>query len=670
MRNGYGSYNEVTRLNWLTRPLRWNPIVITFAFILTGFSLFQIAGCPAHAATLIIPGFSETQFGGDLSGTPTAMALAPDGRLFVCLQDGQVRVIENGILLNDPFVTVPTSANGERGLGGIAFDPGFAKNQFVYFYYTVITPPVHNRVSRFTADGNMAVPGSETPILNLDNLSGFTNHNGGAIHFGPDGKLYVAVGENANPANSQTLSNRLGKMLRINPDGSIPSDNPTSFPGVAGTPTGDNRAIWAVGFRNPFTFAFQPGTGRLFINDVGELTWEEINDGIMGSNYGWNICEGACSPPNPDYRDPLFQYGHGISNKGGCALVGGTFYNPEINQFPAAYTGKYFFSDFCSGWIRVFDPATSAATAFAFDIDRPVDLKVDSIGSLYYLAQGNSGQVFKIQYTTPTPTPTPTPAQPLNMSTRLRVGTGDSVMIGGFIVAGSDAKKVALRGLGPSLVSSGLSGVLADPTLQLRDAGGTLIMQNDDWQDDSAQAAELTALGLALQDTAESGIVATLQPAAYTVIAAGENLTSGVGLVEIYDADVPASSVLVNISTRGFVQTGDDVMIGGFILGNHTPSASVAIRGIGPSLSKLGLSNTLADPRLELRNANGTLLGFNNNWTDDSFSAAQLMAHGLAPTDLLESGMFATLQPGAYTVILAGNDGGTGLALFEVYDVR
>ena len=243
-------------------------------------------------------------------------------------------------------------------------------------------------------------------------------------------------------------------------------------------------------------------------------------------------------------------------------------------------------------------------------------------------------------------------------------------MIGGFIVAGTEPKKVAIRGIGPSLVSSGLSGVLADPTLQLRDAGGTLIMQNDNWQDDPAQAAELTALGLALQNTNESGIVTTLQPAAYTAIIAGKNLTSGVGLVEAYDADVLASSVLVNISTRGFVRTGDNVMIGGFILGGHDPSAWVAIRGIGPSLSKVGLSNVLADPTLELRNQNGGLLGSNDNWTDDSFSAAQLMAYGLAPTDLLESGMFSTLPPGAYTAILAGKNGGIGLGLFEIYNLR
>ena len=256
--------------------------------------------------------------------------------------------------------------------------------------------------------------GSETVILELNDLSA-TNHNGGAIHFGPDGKLYVAVGENANSANSQTLTNRLGKLLRINADGTIPSDNPTSFPGIAGSPSGDNQAIWAVGLRNPFTFGFQPGTGRLFINDVGETTWEEINDGIAGSNYGWGICEGFCSPPNANYRDPLFEYGHGSSPTTGCAIVGGAFYNPAITQFPVSYVGKYFFGDLCSGWIRLFDPSNSTASAFAAGISTLVDLKVGPEGSLYYLTRGNGGQVWKIRSTIPTPTPTVTPT-PITIS--------------------------------------------------------------------------------------------------------------------------------------------------------------------------------------------------------------------------------------------------------------
>jgi glucose/arabinose dehydrogenase len=197
------------------------------------------------------------------------MEIAPDGRIFVCEQGGRLRVIKNGVLLPTPFLTVSVDSNGERGLLGIAFDPGFGQlNSFIYVYYTVPSTPRHNRVSRFTANGDVAAAGSETVILELDNLTNATNHNGGAIHFGPDGKLYVAVGENATADNSQTLSNRLGKVLRINSDGSIPNDNP-----FFNTASGANRSIWALGLRNPFTFAFQPGTGRLFINAVGKDTW-------------------------------------------------------------------------------------------------------------------------------------------------------------------------------------------------------------------------------------------------------------------------------------------------------------------------------------------------------------------------------------------------------------
>jgi hypothetical protein len=273
----------------------------------------------------------------------------------------------------------------------VAFDPDFAANGFVYVYYTATTPTIHNRVSRFTASGDTAAPGSETIILELNNLSGATNHNGGALHFGPDGKLYVAAGENANGANSQTLGNLLGKILRINKDGSIPSDNP--FFGAA---SGVNRAIWALGLRNPYTFSFQPETGRMFINDVGQNTWEEINDGIAGSNYGWPSTEGPTS--NPNFRGPIHWYGHGGGNTTGCAITGGVFYNPDTQQFPAEYEGSYFFADFCSGWIRRLDPSNgNAVTPFATGIGAPVDLRVTDDGSLYYLAR-QEGAVYRVRF--------------------------------------------------------------------------------------------------------------------------------------------------------------------------------------------------------------------------------------------------------------------------------
>jgi glucose/arabinose dehydrogenase len=365
--------------------------------LLIGVIVFGAATDAAIAATLPT-NFAESQFASGLTN-PTAMAFAPDGRLFVCQQGGQLRVVKNGALLALPFVTVTTDSSGERGLLGVAFDPNFAANQFVYVYYTATTPTTHNRVSRFTASGDVAM-GSEVVLLDLNNLSA-TNHNGGAIHFGPDGKLYIAVGENANSANSQSIGNLLGKILRINSDGTIPADNPASFPGIAGSPSGINRAIWAVGLRNPYTFTFQAGTGRMFINDVGQSAWEEINDGIAGSNYAWSICEGACVPPGANFRDPLFQYGHGGTSTTGCAITGGAFYNPTTAQFPASYVGKYFFAEFCTGWIRLFDPGTGTAADFASGINSPVDLIVTTDGSLYYLARG-SGAVFRVQYTGPT----------------------------------------------------------------------------------------------------------------------------------------------------------------------------------------------------------------------------------------------------------------------------
>jgi glucose/arabinose dehydrogenase len=363
------------------------------------FFLLLLSFSATYGATLPA-GFTETTITGIT--TPTAMEIAPDGRIFVCEQGGRLRVIKNGALLATPFLTVSVDSNGERGLLGIAFDPSFGQlNNFIYVYYTVPSNPRHNRVSRFTANGDVAVAGSETVILELDNLTSATNHNGGAIHFGPDGKLYVAVGENATASNSQTLSNRLGKVLRINSDGSIPNDNP-----FFNTATGANRSIWALGLRNPFTFAFQPGTGRLFINDVGQDTWEEINDGIAGSNYGWPNSEGPTS--NPAFRSPLFAYPHGGSSITGCAIAGGTFYNPLNVQFPSSFVGKYFFADLCGGWIRTFDPATGTAADFASGIVRPVDLKVAADGSLYYLSinQGINAFLSRVQFNGPT-TPAP-----------------------------------------------------------------------------------------------------------------------------------------------------------------------------------------------------------------------------------------------------------------------
>ena len=259
--------------------------------------------------------------------------------------------------------------------------------------------------------------------------------------------------------------------------------------------------------------------------------------------------------------------------------------------------------------------------------------------------------------------PPPTGAQPLNISTRLRVQTGENVMIAGFIVSGEGAKKVIVRALGPSLQQAGVSNVLADPLVELRGADGTLIASNDDWK--QTQEAEITASGVAPQSDLEAAVIATLNAGSHTAIVRGDNGAIGVALVEVYDIDAPAAAQLVNLSTRGVVETGNDVMIGGFILGNSDAPARIVVRALGPSLSQAGISGALPDPTLELRDSNGELVRSNNNWKESQ--QAEIQNTGIPPSSELESAIVATLPPGPYTAIVAGSGGATGVGLVELY---
>ena len=370
--------------------------MVICALLASVVAVLAFSANSARGAATLPPNFARSQVVGGLA-SPTAMEFAPDGRLFVAEQRGTLRVVKSGANLAT-FLDISgrVDSAGERGLLGLAFDPAFSNNHYVYLYYTqraTGTTPAHNRVIRVTARGDRAVAGSKKLILRLDNLSSATNHNGGAIHFGEDGKLYVAVGDNANGENAQSLRNLKGKILRINKDGTIPRDNP-----FYKRATGRDRVIWALGLRNPFSFAIKPHKGKVFINDVGEQTWEEINQGAAGANYGWPRYEGPES--NPSYRSPVFAYRQGSTNTTGCAITGGAFYNPTTRQFPRGYLGDYFFADFCSGWIRRLDAATGDVTGFATGLSSTVDLKVSKGGSLYYLSRGDgAGLVGKIRYT-------------------------------------------------------------------------------------------------------------------------------------------------------------------------------------------------------------------------------------------------------------------------------
>lgn len=347
----------------------------------------------------LTPTFSQVLINNTGLTNPTVMTMLPDGRILIGQQAGTVKVVKNGALLSGNALSISVDASGgdytERGLIGITSDPDFATNGYVYIFYTKLVGNVsHNKVSRFKMTGDIIDPASETLVTDLDPLSTASNHNGGALHFGLDGKLYIATGENATPANAQNLNVTHGKLLRINSDGTIPSDNP-----YATDANLSKRKIWQYGLRNPFTFDVQPGTGKLFINDVGQDAWEEINDGtVANKNFGWPNVEGVTT--GTTYANPAYTYNHGSQNAEGCAITGGCFFNPTSTNYPSKYLGKYFFMDYCGEWMDVMDPATGLKTErFIANVigSYPVAVDVAADGNLYYLTRSPAA-LYKISY--------------------------------------------------------------------------------------------------------------------------------------------------------------------------------------------------------------------------------------------------------------------------------
>lgn len=350
---------------------------------------------PRWVPVALPAGYTATQVVSRL-GAPSVMEFAPDGRLFLAGQDGTIRIVKDDALLPAPFARLAVTVEGERGLSGLAFDPDFATNSYLYVYYTTAEAPIRNRISRLTASGDSVVPGSEVVLVDLPRIDTrrLPFHNGGALHFGPDGHLYVGVGDHKDRAAAQSLRSPFGKILRFRKDGTIPEDNP-----FYARTTGVNRAIWATGFRNPFTFAFQPGTGRLFANDVGETTWEEVNAVVPGANYGWPNAEGMRGGRR--FARPLHVYRHGDGPGQGCAIVGGAFY-PGSGPFADADRGRYYYSEYCRGEIRQVDPETGATRVFASGLPAfGVDLDVAPDGSLYYASRSPSNPaagLYRIEY--------------------------------------------------------------------------------------------------------------------------------------------------------------------------------------------------------------------------------------------------------------------------------
>ncbi len=322
--------------------------------------------------------------GSGLDG-PSGFEFAPDGRIFILERTGKVKIVKDGTLLPTPFTELPSVATGDRGLIGIAFDPDFNTNHYVYFYYTGLD--LLNRLVRFNASGDV---GTDGPFILFETTSPSQQlHVGGSIRFGPDGKIYFAVGDNGYPPNAQNLTNPHGKILRINRDGSVPSDNPfINQPGVV-------PQIWAYGFRNPWRFQFDSLTGKLYGGDVGDFSIEEVNHIVKGGNYGWSVCEGPCN--NPDFIDPIYSYNH---DGGSAAATGGPIYRSDM--FPAEYQGNLFFGDYAKSFIKrcVLDINGNCSQVLDFDTSAGsvVEMKISPIdGSLWYLTY-IPGRLYKVTY--------------------------------------------------------------------------------------------------------------------------------------------------------------------------------------------------------------------------------------------------------------------------------
>jgi glucose/arabinose dehydrogenase len=337
--------------------------------------------------------FQTTQIIGSGLDGPTGFEIAPDGRIFILQRTGEIKIYKNGQLLPQNFAVLPSIASGDRGLIGIAFDPEFHINKYVYFYYTGLDKI--NRLVRFNASGDVGTDGPY--ILYETKFPSEWLHVGGSIRFAADGTLFFAVGDNGNPNNAQDLSNPHGKILRINKDGSIPTDNP-----FYGTP-GALPEIWAYGLRNPWRFQFDSVTGRLYGGDVGDYTWEEVNYLQRGRNYGWPTAEGLCTSVCP-FMNPIHAYPH---NGQSAAVTGGPIYRGQM--FPQEYQGRLFFGDYAVGFIRTIQLDENGNNAGVIDFDNQagsvVDMKVAPDGSMYYITF-YPGRLYRITYSTSNRVPT------------------------------------------------------------------------------------------------------------------------------------------------------------------------------------------------------------------------------------------------------------------------
>ncbi|MEO8439277.1 MAG: NHL repeat-containing protein [Spartobacteria bacterium] len=492
-------------------------------------------------------------------------------------------------------------------------------------------------ITQYDSDGNVV------PFTNafVNGPNGIALDSAGNVYVTTNGntiRKFSPIGIDLGTFASTGLNNPMG--LAFDRDGNLYAANSSSSTVEKFAPDGTDLGVFAI-VVGPTGLAFD-AAGNLYVANVGNTIARFDPDGI----------------PLPSYTSLSLNKPKGLAFD-------------SLGNLYVANNG--------SNTIQLFSPAGIDLGAFASVLlSGPIGLAIDSEDNIFVvnnltstivkIPPAGAETIFATTEFGPTYLAVGQAPALANISTRLNILTGDNVLDGGFIIVGSGSKTILIRGLGPSLAAAGISGTLADPIIELHSGtNNEILASNDNWKNN--QETEIEATGLQPTDDAEAALITTLTAGAYTVIERGKKETTGIGLIEIYDLTISSGSELANISTRGFVDTGSNVMIAGFIVVSSSGgSGQIIIRALGPSLADFGIADPLADPVLELHDSNGMLIASNDNWKSDQQTEIQLT--GLAPINDAEAAILTTLSPGAYTAIQSGANGGTGVGLVEVYNLH
>lgn len=672
---------------------------------------------------------------------PTFMAPVPGtNQLLVAGREGQIWTFTNSSSTTTKTLFLDLSAHcqgwSDSGLLGFAFHPQFGQagspnRGYIYVWYCY-TPgpllgsaanppdyqsPCYDRLSRFTVpDGSsVADPNSEYVLINQFDRDLW--HNGGGMFFGKDGYLYVTDGDEGGENNQYGMSQidnvgLFGGVLRIDvnenaqtshpirrqpmpdPGATVPSGWPATYTQGYYIPNdnpfvdpsgGTLEEFYAIGLRSPHRMTQDPVTGTIWLGDVGQSLWEEVDQIQKGGNYEWAYKEGFAAGPDAEPANligidspPIFAYGH--YNGAGC-VIGGYVYRGQ--KFASSLNGLYVYGDYNGNFIWTLNYSGSGTPSVNYLASLP--MRQGSLGGLSSFGQDANGELYMLTIG-PTASiytfaPAGTGGYLVNLSARGMSGNSMQILDAGFILTGSGSKSFLVRGVGPALAQFGVADCLTDTDLQLESSSGSPLASDQHWcaggEESEIEAAESTSGAFALpQNSFDSALVASVSAGQYSAIVTPGTSGPAVGLAEIYDLEPGAQPQLENISARAQVDASPGNLVGGFIIGGNGP-VRVLIRAIGPTLTQFGVTGVLDDPYLTLYDSNGNVVATNNGWGTQNDSPgpgatsiaaeAQLLGAFALPSGSADSALLITLAPGSYTAQVTSTDGTTGVALLEIW---